>query len=216
MEMKAEQYKINGGIYLVIDPAMDTETLLTKLSAALTAGIQAVQIWDNWKEGDDRLSLITSIGQHCKHYGVPLLINEDWKLLLESEWLQGVHFDHVPNNLASIRKLIAKPFLTGITCSGNLDTVIWAHNNQLDYISFCAMFPSPSAGTCDIVMPATVKKARTLTAMPIFVSGGITPSNIVLLKKETPFDGVAVISGILSSENPGNMVKTYQDALYKH
>ena len=77
----------------------------------------------------------------------------------------------------------------------------------------CAMFPSPSAGSCDIVMPQTVKQARGMTGMPIFVSGGITPENIQLLKKETPFDGVAVISGILSAAHPQQKVKEYKDAL---
>ena len=62
-------------------------------------------------------------------------------------------------------------------------------------------------------MPATVKRARLLTGMPIFVAGGITPQNIPGLKKLTPFDGVAVISGILSAEDPEQKVKEFKNAL---
>jgi thiamine-phosphate pyrophosphorylase len=213
MEMMETTPKITGGIYLVLDPAMNQNLLLTKLASALTGGLQVVQIWNNWLPGAHKLELIEAIAILCKPYEVPLLINEDWQLLAQSPHLQGVHFDHVPAKFDIIQKTVGQPFLAGITCSGNLDTVIWANENHLDYISFCAMFPSPSAGSCDIVMPATVRQARNITTMPIFVSGGITPDNISLLKKETPFDGVAVISGILSADHPKQKVQLYKDAL---
>jgi thiamine-phosphate pyrophosphorylase len=206
-------YKITGGIYLVLNPAMAHQLLLSKLASALKGGMQVVQIWNNWPIGIDKLSWITSIAEVCKPYQVPLLINAEWQLLTESPYLQGVHFDTIPDNFEAIKQTIGKPFLAGITCSGDLDTVVWAHKHDLDYVSFCAMFPSTSAGTCDIVMPATVRQARAITTIPIFVSGGITPENILSLKTETPFDGVAVISGLLSADDPQQKVQQYKSAL---
>jgi thiamine-phosphate pyrophosphorylase len=213
MEVMKITNPIRGGIYLVLDPGMEQELLLTKLSAALAAGINVVQIWNNWPAGIDKLKWIEAIAGLCSTYHIPLLINEEWQLLAQCHDLQGVHFDAIPANYKEIQQAIGRPFLSGITCSGNLETVEWAHQHGFDYVSFCAMFPSPSAGSCDIVMPQTVKQARGMTGMPIFVSGGITPENIMLLKKETPFDGVAVISGILSADNPQQKVKEYQQAL---
>ena len=208
-----QNYNITGGVYLVLDPAMDKDFFIEKLSSAVKTGLQVVQIWNNWLPGTNRLALIEAIAGICRPYHIPLFINEDWSLLAESPFLDGVHFDQVPVDFAKIKKTIGRPFLAGITCSGNLDTVVWADANGLNYVSFCAMFPSPSAGNCDIVMPATVRQARSLTKLPLFVSGGITVENIVQLKKETPFDGVAVISGILSANDPQQKVKQYQIAL---
>jgi len=213
MEVMEKARPIKGGIYLVLDPGMEQEVLLKKLLAALVAGINVVQIWNNWPAGIDKLKWIEAVASLCSNYHVPLLINEEWQLLTQSDGLQGVHFDAIPNNFEEIQQTVGRPFLSGITCSGNLETVEWAHQHGFDYVSFCAMFPSPSAGSCDIVMPQTVKQARSMTNMPIFVSGGITPENIILLKKETPFDGVAVISGILSAGHPQQKVKQYQQAL---
>jgi thiamine-phosphate pyrophosphorylase len=213
MEVMKTTYQITGGIYLVLDPGMEQELLLTKLSAALTAGINVLQIWNNWPAGTDKLSWIETVAGLCSTYQVPLLINEEWQLLTQCPNLQGVHYDAIPANFKEIQQTVGRPFLSGITCSGNLETVEWAHQHGFDYVSFCAMFPSPSAGSCDIVMPQTVRQARGMTNMPIFVSGGITPENITLLKKETPFDGVAVISGILSAAHPQLKVKQYKDAL---
>ncbi|QJD98295.1 thiamine phosphate synthase [Mucilaginibacter robiniae] len=206
-------YQISGGIYLVLNPAMESKLLLAKLKSALSVGLQVVQIWNNWQPGTDKLALVKAIGELCNSHRVPVLINEEWQLVMQSPFLQGVHFDDVPADYAAIQQAINKPFLAGITCSSNLNKVLWADEHQLNYVSFCSMFPSPSAGSCDIVMPSIVKKARTLTTLPIFVSGGITPENLLALKKETPFNGVAVISGILSADDPAQQVKHYQNAL---
>ncbi|UOE49107.1 thiamine phosphate synthase [Mucilaginibacter sp. SMC90] len=205
--------KITGGIYLVLNPAIDEAILLAKLKSALLGGIQVVQIWNNWQPAADKPALIEKIAAICKPYAVPLLINADWTLLRDVPALDGIHFDNIPASLSLIQNTVSRPFLTGITCSENLQTVAWAQDNHLDYVSFCSMFPSSSAGICNIVMPATVKRARLLTGMPIFVAGGITPQNIPGLKKLTPFDGVAVISGILSAEDPEQKVKEFKNAL---
>lgn len=205
--------KINGGVYLVIDPAIERSLLLSRLGPALKAGVTAVQLWANWLPGADKRSCISAVANLCRAYGVPLLIDNDWELLIDSPDLDGVHFDGIPSDLSAIQKAVGRPFITGITCSGDLEVVRWAEANGLDYISFCAMFPSPSAGSCDIVMPSTVKEARQITNLPLFVSGGITPENILSLRLLTPFDGVAVISGVMGNEDPYGKVKRYQEAL---
>ncbi|MBE9583268.1 thiamine phosphate synthase [Mucilaginibacter sp. JRF] len=205
--------KITGGVYLVVDPAMDRSMLLSKLAPALKAGINAVQIWGNWLPHADKRSYIAAVSGLCRAYKVPLLIDNDWELLLDSTDLDGVHFDTIPENYPEIKKKVARPFLAGITCSGDLEIVRWADKNRLAYVSFCAMFPSISAGSCTIVMPSTVREARCITDLPLFVSGGITPENILSLRKLTPFDGVAVISGIMSADDTSLKVSAYQSAL---
>ncbi len=204
---------INGGVYLVIDPATQIDHMLFKLEQALKAGLAAVQIWNNWPPEADKLQVISRVSELCKAYRAPLLIDNNEELLLQYAELDGIHFDGIPRDYPKIQKAVDRPFLAGVTCSGDLEVVRWAHEQQLDYISFCAMFPSPSAGTCTIVMPEVVKKARELTNIPIFVSGGITPDNISSLRHRTPFDGVAVISGIMSAPDPQKAVQLYQNAL---
>ncbi len=207
------QTKITGGVYLVIDPSMDRQLLLSRLASALQGKLQAVQLWNNWTPGDNKLACIEAVGQLCRQHSVPLLIDNDWELLSQSAYLDGVHFDAIPTDYTKIKQSIGRPFIAGITCSGNLDVVRWADEQRLDYVSFCAMFPSPSAGSCDIVMPATVRQAKSMTGLPLFVSGGITPANITMLRQQTPFDGVAVISGIMSADEPLSKVKLYHNAL---
>ncbi|MCD8739289.1 thiamine phosphate synthase [Mucilaginibacter roseus] len=205
--------KIKGGVYLVINPAMERPALLHQLNAALRGGLTAVQIWNNWLPDANKGDYINKVAELCNSYNVPLLVNGDWGLLLSHPELDGVHFDQIPENYVEIQNTVKRRFLAGITCSGDLNAVRWAHANKLDYVSFCAMFPSSSAGSCDIVMPQTVRLAHTLTNLPLFVSGGITPDNIPQLQQRTPFNGVAVISGIMSADDPAQKVKLYHKAL---
>lgn len=208
-----DNLEITGGVYLVVDPAMDRSLLLSKLAPALKTGITAVQIWNNWLPGTDKGSYIAAVSGLCRAYSVPLFIGNDWELLIDSPDLDGVHFDSVPENYAEIKRKVGRPFMAGITCSGDLDIVRWANKNEFAYVSFCAMFPSTSAGSCTIVMPSAVREARGITDLPLFVSGGITPENILSLRKLTPFDGVAVISGIMSADDTSLKVRSYQEAL---
>jgi thiamine-phosphate pyrophosphorylase len=128
--------------------------------------------------------------------------------------VDGVHFDAVPADLDQIRKKTGKPFLCGLTCGNDLSRVQWAEENCLSYISFCSLFPSPSAGVCEIVRKETVRQARQLTAMPIFLAGGITLENIDELH-DTGMNGIALISAIMKADDPQTAAKAFKNKLNK-
>lgn len=213
--MEIKKSPIKGGVYLVIDPSSEPETLKSKLSAALESGVSVVQIWNHWQAGQNKEQVVAEIGRLTSKSGVPLLINEDWELLQRCPVMDGVHFDYIPEDVEKICSQAKRPFLCGITCSNDLRTVMWAVENQLDYVSFCSMFPSTSAGSCEIVMPENVARTKEITDIPVFVAGGLTPENVAGLKENISFDGVAVISGVMSSDQPGEKVTAYLNALKK-
>ncbi len=210
--MQAKKYTIAGGIYLVIDPAMESSFLFHQLQKALTSNkITVVQIWNHWKNVPDKPAVIEKICEMVHGYQIPVMMNADWELLKVFP-LDGVHFDAQPDDLDLIRSSIGRPFLTGVTVSNHLDLVKWADAQQMDYISFCSVFPSSSAGSCELVSTQTLQKARQLTPLPIFVSGGITPENLHQLPADA-FDGIAVISGIMKQSAPETSANNYYKAL---
>lgn len=209
----SEKYKLNG-VYLVVDPAVERSELLDKVEQALEGGVGILQIWNHWPDEMNirgKADLIDSVLELASNYNVPVLINDEWELL-KSTPLNGVHFDEIPADFEQIKSEIERDFITGITCSNDLEIVKWADENGIDYVSFCAMFPSPSVGSCEIVRPETVRQARELTDLPLFLSGGITPEKIGELA-ELDFNGVAVISGILNADEPRNVTNNYKQAL---
>lgn len=212
--MKSKKKTISGGLYLVLDPAKDISVVIDKLKQALEGGTEIVQIWNNWR-GDHsstaKEQIIKAVVMEARKYEAPVLINEEWQLLKRTD-LDGVHFDAFPDDIERIREEVNRDFIVGVTCSNDLEVVRKAAAHSLDYVSFCAMFPSTSVDSCDIVHPETVKKAREMINMPLFLSGGITSHNMEQLR-DLDFDGVAVISGILSAEAPAEAAAQYKNSM---
>lgn len=204
---------INGGVYLVINPADNNEILFSKLEKLVELEIAAVQIWDNFPADINQLAFIKKVCFICHQKNVPVLINNHWQILNDSA-ADGIHFDEIPDNLEEIIKTLEKKFIMGITVNNDLSLVQWANENELGYISFCSIFPSATSNSCELVKPETIEKARTITSMPIFLAGGIKPENMHLLNKLS-FNGVAVVSGIMSAEDPLATTNKYLNELKK-
>ena len=201
-----------NGIYLVIDPAMG-DNLLEKLSQALHGGLGLIQLWNHWPEEFGHLqkkSFIEQVKQVCSPYGTPILMHEDWELALETG-LSGVHFDEIPLNWEEVKHLLAN-HIVGATVGNDFDRITWLNEQGLSYLSFCAMFPSPSVQSCEIVTPEVVQKTRVVTSLPLFLSGGIRPDNLHELS-HLDFQGIAVISGIMSADNSEKAVREYHSIL---
>lgn len=198
-----------SGIYLVIDPSQNWEDLLLKTQQALEGGVKILQIWDHWKKGisrEEKKTFCSEIKKLATSFHVPVILNEDWELANETN-LDGLHLDQIPTNFDEIREAL-KGKILGLTVSNQEDLIIWAEKNQLSYISFCSVFPSNSVDTCELVKPESIKKARKLTSLPIFLSGGISLENLEKLNRFT-YDGIAVISGILSANDPKIATQDY-------
>ncbi len=207
--------RILKGVYLVVDPVMERPLMLRKVREALEGGVQVLQVWNNWPESiseAEKDQLVQSICELAAEYEIPVLINDEWQLLRTTS-LAGVHFDALPDDIEQVRSTVDRDIIIGLTCTNNLEAIRRAEQIKADYISFCAMFPSPSAGSCEIVGPDTVLRARRMTDLPLFLSGGITPEKIEQELAGLPFNGVAVISGILKAKDPRRRVQEYRRAL---
>jgi thiamine-phosphate pyrophosphorylase len=196
------------GLYLVVDPAQPLEELLDKVKIALDNGVNLVQIWNNWPAGisiEEKVDLIASFYELTSYFNRPLLLNENLEL---EPFIQvdGFHLDTIPNNFDKTN--FKKDYLFGITCSNDLEVIKKAKANDMDYISFCAVFPSQSAIDCELVSLETIENARAMTKLPFFVSGGINLKTINKLKAY-PIQGVAIISGIMKANDLATTTKSY-------
>jgi thiamine-phosphate pyrophosphorylase len=183
---------ISKGIYLILDPSMN----------------RSIQIWDNFPSADDPVPLVKEILELCHPTNIPVLVNNRWDLLMEAD-LDGIHLDEIPEDLGAMRQKVGRNIIVGITCSNDPSIPRWAEKNELDYLSFCSMFPSSTASSCELVSHDTVKSVRKTSSLPIFLAGGIRPENLELLDR-LDYSGIAVVSGIMSVEDPRQAIKNYQ------
>jgi thiamine-phosphate pyrophosphorylase len=211
MEIMGKERKIYPGVYVVIDPGMEEAVIIRKLGTIIKEKITAVQLWDNFSDRISSLKLIKRITRLCHTKSIPVLINNRWEWLPETE-LDGVHFDRIPEDIEKIRNTVKRDFIAGLTCNNDLSLVRWADENSIDYISFCSVFPSATSNSCELVKFETIREARKIISIPVFLAGGIKPGNMHELKSLS-FDGVAVISGIMNSDEPGTSVRSYIEKL---
>lgn len=204
---------IRSGIYLIIDPSIDEEILFSKLNLIVKEKISAIQIWDNIKGNQNIEELLLKIYEKASPNNIPIIINNRWELLKQIP-LDGIHFDEIPENFNDIKKEINRDFIAGITCNNELSIIEYAEKHQFDYISFCSMFPSKTANSCELVDFETVQKAKSIFSGKIFLAGGIDLSNIENLS-QLNHDGIAIVSGIMSAENPSENIKKYHQKIKK-
>ena len=201
------QHIITGGVYLIADASLEKKELMEKLHQAISGGVTIVQLYNTTDEHLVTISDINEICEFCHLKNVPVMVNNNWALLNDT-LLDGVHFDKIPTNFRHVEGLIKKPFIKGITCTNDLDIVRWAIDFKFDYISFCSIFPAKNSVSADVVCHNVVLKARSMTDIPFFVSGGINLDNVSLLS-DLPVTGIAMISGIMASPDVINATKKY-------
>lgn len=204
------------GLYLVISLKQEQVQMLNALEKALREGLAAVQVYagglDDMPERA-QLLLCRKITDLCAKYNTPSFINNDWELLTKVPF-DGVHFDSIPTNWLTLRAEIKRPFFTGVTLTNDISLLPEVKQADIDYLSFCAMFPSSSVTECEIVHTDTVKKTLNIVDIPVFLSGGITPENTTTFN-QLNISGVAVISGVMNADDPAKAVREYKAALSK-
>lgn len=201
---------IKAGIYVVVDPSMAEPVLLAKIERCVQEEIAALQVWDNFLPGQN-IKLLHRICELCHAQNIPVIINNRWQLL-EDIPLDGVHFDEAPGNYQLIKEIAKRPFISGVTCNNDLSVVYWANEQQLDYISFCSVFPSRTSNSCELVHFNTIREAKKISSLPVFLAGGINPGNMHELDG-LDYTGIAVVSGIMNTNRPDESIKEYREKL---
>ncbi len=206
-----------GGLYLVVDPAGGAGEVLPKVEAALDGGVNVLQIWNHWAAdagAAEAAAFVDAALALARPRGVPVLVHDDPELLEVTD-ADGIHFDEPALTPAAVRSRVKRDVVYGVTCGNDLERVRWAGRTGADYVSFCSLFPSPSAGACELVEPATIERARAAHCVTLFASGGITPANAGAALAAGAH-GLAVISGILSAEDPAAAASAYARVLREH
>ncbi len=208
------QREIKTGIYLVVDPSMDAQKIISALESALRSDtVAAIQVWDHWPGPEPDADLLLDICRLAHAADIPVLVNNQWHLLADYP-LDGVHFDVLPADLPAMKQTLGRPVIVGVTLGNDLRALDQQVAIQLDYLSFCSMFPSPSAQQCEIVRPEAVIEAKTKMNIPLFLAGGIRADNLAELAG-LPFDGIAVISDIMHAENPEQAARELYQIIQK-
>jgi thiamine-phosphate pyrophosphorylase len=190
-----------GGVYAITPETADTESLLTRVEAALVGGVAAVQYRDKSADVARRHEQASELVALCRRYKVPLIVNDDLRLADLTD-ADGVHLGRDDGSLREARIILGKGKFIGASCYQSLDLAHAAQAAGADYVAFGSFFASPTKPAAGRADTALLRAATQAIRIPIVAIGGITLANAPLLL-DAGADCLAVLSALFDAPDVG-------------
>ncbi len=198
------------GLYLVVSPILPFEQLLLATERALDGGVDILQLSTS-KENQEINALANALADLAKKHDIPFLVNNNLELAAKVK-ADGVHFDTYDVSPKEARQVIGNEGIVGYTVNVDLEKIMWAEQEDADYVSFCSIFNQCPGGPCPIVPLDAVRNAKTKANIPVFAAGGINIENLFAVL-EAGVDGVVVTSAILKSKDPKQIAQSFKQII---
>ncbi len=184
-------------LYAITDRAWTgRQTLHEQLEDALKGGVTLVQLREKDLPREAFLAEAKEIRALCHRYHVPLIINDDLEVALESG-ADGVHVGAEDQPVDQIRRRVGPNFIIGATAK----TVAQAQAAQragADYLGVGAVFPSPTKEHAKRITLEELQAICASVSIPAVAIGGITGENAAQLQGGG-MAGIAVISALFGA-----------------
>jgi thiamine-phosphate pyrophosphorylase len=194
------------GLYLITPECGDTQTLCALIEPLLQYPIALLQYRNKTASPAIKRQQALAILKLCQSSGVPLIINDDWRLALDCG-ADGVHLGADDADPAAVRVQAGVELLIGVSCYNNFERAQAMAKLDVDYLAFGAMFTSSTKPNAEHAELNLLSQAKSLNK-PIVAIGGITPDNSASVL-DAGADYIAVISSVFAAENPEQALKSY-------
>lgn len=198
---------VDFDLYLVTDRNQTGgRDLLRVLERALDGGVKAIQLREKDLSGRDLFLLAERSHKLCQAYHAALFINDRVDVALAVD-AAGVQLSKSSLPLVTARALLGPQKIIGIS-THSLQEAKEAKQNGADFILFGPVyFTASKAAYGDPQGLAALKTIVDNISLPVYAIGGIKAENIKSTKN-CGVQGVALISAIVSAENPKEATQT--------
>jgi thiamine-phosphate pyrophosphorylase len=187
------------GLYLITPDESDTARLQERVAPVLTAGPALLQYRNKPADARLRREQVAALLPLCRAAGVPLLVNDDWRLAAELG-ADGAHLGDRDGDIAQARAALGPAALLGASCYDDVERAHRAAIAGASYLAFGAFFPSGTKPLARRADPSLLAASADL-GLPRVAIGGITPDNARSLVTAGA-DLVAVIGGVFDAPDP--------------
>ncbi|MGH8084744.1 MAG: thiamine phosphate synthase [Lysobacter sp.] len=196
-----------SGLYAITPDEPDSQRLLERVDAVLGAGAVWLQYRNKTANAELRSCQARLLQPLCARHGVPLIINDDWRLAATIR-ADGAHLGEDDGELAAARDALGGDAIIGASCYDRIELAREAVAAGASYVAFGAFFPSTTKPHARAARPAVLAEAATL-GVPRVAIGGITPDNGRTLV-DAGADLLAVISGLFDAPDPAAATRAYR------
>lgn len=194
------------GLYLITPDDDDSDRLLERVAAVLPAVPALLQYRNKRADAPRRSDEARAIKALCDAVGVPLVINDDWRLALDVG-AAGAHLGEDDGDLADARGA-APNLLLGASCYDDLARAERAAAAGADYLAFGAFFPTRTKATTRRATPDLLAAAAPLQR-PRVAIGGLTPENAEPLVAAGA-DLLAVVGAVFDAPAPLDAARRFK------
>ena len=211
--------QVNFKLYLITDRKLaDERGLVAIVETALQATAElvpqppiAVQLREKDLGGRALMQLAIELGQVCRRYKVPLLVNGRVDVALAAG-ADGVHLPSDSISPGDARKLLGPSKLIGVSAHTAAE-ITRAEALGADFAVFGPVFAPISKGTYGAPCgPPGLASACAAASIPVFALGGITATRVGELH-DTGAAGVSVIGAIIGANDPARATLEIMKAL---
>lgn len=194
------------GLYLITPDDDDSDRLVERVAALLPARPALLQYRNKRADATRRLDEARALKALCDAAGVPMVVNDDWRLALEVD-AAGAHLGEDDGDIAEARRSGPR-LLLGASCYDELPRAERAVAAGADYLAFGAFFPTRTKATSRRATPALLAAAAPLHR-PRVAIGGLTPDNAAPLVAAGA-DLLAVVGAAFDAPDPLAAARRFQ------
>ena len=185
-------------LYAVTDRAwVGRQTLLEQIEDALKGGVTMVQLREKELEPQAFVAEAVQVRELCHRYGVPLIINDNVEVALESG-ADGVHVGIEDAPVSQIRRRVGPDCIIGATAK-TVEQAKLAEDAGADYLGVGAVFPSATKKSAIRITNERLGEICACVSIPAVAIGGITLDNVCEISGGVA--GIAVVSAIFAAED---------------
>lgn len=184
-------------LYAVTDRSwLHGQSLVHAVEEVLAGGATMLQLREKHLEHRDFLAQAQELLPLCRKYHVPLIINDDVQVALESG-ADGVHVGQSDMAVQAARSILGPDKIIGASAH-NASEALAAVAAGADYLGCGAVFGSTTKADAGLLSLNTLREIRAAVRVPIVAIGGINRQNIARLAG-SGVDGVALISALFAA-----------------
>jgi thiamine-phosphate pyrophosphorylase len=192
---------IDYSVYLVTDQFNLSENeFLNIIEEAVKGKTTIVQLREKDSDTLDFYNLAVKVKGITDRYDVPLIINDRLDIALAVD-CAGVHLGQSDMPCRVARDILGDDKIIGISAT-TYDEAIKAQDDGADYLGVGAIYPTDTKSDAGISTQEDLLKIKEDITIPVVAIGGVKEDNTRQIIEEYDFDGVAVVSAIMLSDNP--------------
>lgn len=200
---------VENSLYLITDRHRlpPGKTLQSTVEQTLLGGVRLIQLREKNLPAAELWPLAQQMRELTRRYGAKLIINERIDVALACD-ADGVHLGEQSLPVPEARKLLGPDRLIGVSTHAPED-IVRATAEGANFLTFSPVFATPSKAPYGPPQGLNrLKKACQLTKLPVFALGGIKTWNVQDVLSQGA-SGIAMISAIISSEDPLNTTRAF-------